>query len=93
MIWIGMAHTTADIALVGSYSLAAALTVPHMILVDVLYRVAPALPLLLTRAYRTERRAHLTTHAKNVGLLVKFHVRRNDRTHVLFRNNPNGQKN
>ena len=45
--------------------------------------VAPALPSLLTRARRTEPRAHLTTHAKNTGQRVSFNLRRNDRTHVL----------
>ena len=39
MIWIGMAHATADVALIRVIFIGlAALTVPHMILVDVLYR-------------------------------------------------------
>ncbi|MBN08020.1 MAG: hypothetical protein CMM45_09330 [Rhodospirillaceae bacterium] len=51
MIWIGMAHTTADVALVRVIFIGlAALTVPHMILVDVLYRGSSRAPVVTNKS-------------------------------------------
>ncbi|MAI12054.1 MAG: hypothetical protein CBD27_10010 [Rhodospirillaceae bacterium TMED167] len=47
MIWIGMVHATADVILIRVIFIGlAALTVPHMILVDVLYRGRSHAPLV-----------------------------------------------
>ena len=57
MIWIGMAHATVDVALIRVIFIGlAALTVPHMILVDVLYRGRSRAPFVPDKGTSRQRR-------------------------------------